>query len=47
MIKLMYDWIKSQGYQPIIIATKLDKINRSTLTYVKMVKDGLKMERMI
>jgi len=25
----MYDWILAQGYKPIIIATKLDKINRS------------------
>ena len=24
--KMMYDWIVSQGYYPIIIATKLDKI---------------------
>lgn len=27
--KNMYDWIVSNGYDPIIIATKLDKINRS------------------
>jgi GTP-binding protein len=27
--KIMYDWILYQGYQPVIIATKLDKINRS------------------
>ncbi len=26
---MMYDWIVSNGYQPIIIATKLDKIKRS------------------
>lgn len=25
----MYEWILAQGYKPIIIATKLDKINRS------------------
>ena len=25
--KMMYDWIVSKGYRPIIIATKLDKIN--------------------
>jgi GTP-binding protein len=44
--KLMYDWIKSQGYQPIIIATKLDKINRSQIQkHVKMLKEGLKMEK--
>ena len=27
--KTMYDWIVYQGYQPIIIATKLDKLKRS------------------
>ena len=27
--KMMYDWILSQGYHPIIIATKLDKLKRS------------------
>lgn len=43
---LMYEWIKGQGYQPIIIATKLDKINRSQIQkHIKMLKDGLKMEK--
>ncbi len=27
--KDMYEWIVYQGYEPVIIATKLDKINRS------------------
>ena len=27
--RLMYHWICEQGYEPIIIATKLDKIKRS------------------
>ncbi len=27
--RIMYDWILQRGYQPIIIATKLDKIKRS------------------
>ena len=27
--KQMYEWILANGYHPIIIATKLDKINRS------------------
>lgn len=27
--RIMYDWIVSRGYHPIIIATKLDKIKRS------------------
>ena len=29
--RLMFDWIKSQGFEPIIIATKLDKIKRSQI----------------
>lgn len=40
--KLMYDWILSNGFEPVIIATKLDKINRSQIQkHVKMVKTGL------
>lgn len=27
--RIMYDWILDRGYQPVIIATKLDKIKRS------------------
>ncbi|HCA69288.1 MAG TPA: YihA family ribosome biogenesis GTP-binding protein, partial [Lachnospiraceae bacterium] len=27
--RIMYDWIVYHGYQPVIIATKLDKIKRS------------------
>ncbi len=27
--RMMYDWMKAQGYAPIIIATKMDKITRS------------------
>ncbi|MCR5595736.1 MAG: ribosome biogenesis GTP-binding protein YihA/YsxC [Lachnospiraceae bacterium] len=30
--KLMYDWVRSRGYEPVIIATKADKIKRSQLT---------------
>ena len=29
--RMMYDWILHNGYQPIIIATKLDKIKKSQL----------------
>lgn len=29
--KIMYDWITHNGFQPIIIATKLDKIKRSQI----------------
>lgn len=40
--KQMYDWIVYQGYDPIIIATKLDKINRSQVQkHVKMIRTGL------
>ncbi len=40
--RLMYDWINSQGYQPIIIATKMDKLNRSQIpAAVKAVREGL------
>ncbi len=44
--RIMYDWILNQGYKPIIIATKLDKINRSQVQkHVKMVKEGLQADR--
>lgn len=40
--RTMYDWICAQGYQPIIIATKSDKINKSQLQkHIKMIKNGL------
>ena len=42
----MYDWIVSNGYKPIIIATKLDKINRSQVQkQVKLIKDTLQVEK--
>lgn len=40
--KMMYKWIVDQGYEPVIIATKLDKIKRSQVQkHVKMLKEGL------
>ena len=40
--RMMYEWILAQGYQPIIIATKLDKLKRSQVQkHVKMIKEGL------
>ncbi|WP_461809767.1 ribosome biogenesis GTP-binding protein YihA/YsxC [Faecalimonas sp.] len=40
--KMMYDWIVYHGYNPIIIATKLDKLKRSQIQkHIKMVKQGL------
>jgi GTP-binding protein len=42
--KQMYQWILRQGYQPVIIATKMDKIKRSQLQkQVKLVKEGLQV----
>lgn len=44
--KIMYDWILSNGFRPIIIATKADKINRSQLQkQVKAVKQGLAVDK--
>lgn len=38
----MYDWIVQNGFQPIIIATKLDKIKRSQVAkQVKLLKTTL------
>lgn len=40
--RMMYEWIVAQGYKPIIIATKLDKIKRSqTAKQLKAVRQGL------
>lgn len=40
--KMMYKWIVEQGFNPIIIATKLDKIKRSQVAkQLKLVKEGL------
>ena len=44
--KMMYDWIVAQGYNPIIIATKLDKIKRSQVDkHLKAVRQGLNLVR--
>ena len=41
--KNMYDWITYNGYNPVIIATKADKIKRSQLQkQIKAVREGLK-----
>lgn len=40
--KLMYNWIVAQGFQPILIATKADKIKRSQLQkQLKLIRTGL------
>ena len=43
--RLMYQWILDQGYRPVIIATKADKLKRSQIAkHVKMVREGLSMQ---
>ena len=43
--KMMYEWIVSQGFHPVIIATKLDKIKRSQLSArVKEIRTTLGMK---
>lgn len=40
--KTMYDWILHNGYEPVIIATKLDKLKRSQVPkHLKQIKTGL------
>lgn len=44
--RMMYEWILDQGYKPVIIATKADKINRSQLQkQVKIVREGLQADK--
>ncbi|MCI8321514.1 MAG: YihA family ribosome biogenesis GTP-binding protein [Dorea sp.] len=38
----MYEWIVANGYRPVVIATKLDKIKRSQKDkHLKLVREGL------
>lgn len=40
--RMMYEWMVYQGYAPIIIATKLDKIKRSQVQkHLKAIREGL------
>ena len=42
---LMYEWMVEQGFAPIIIATKVDKISRGAVPkHIKMIADTLKVE---
>lgn len=42
--KLMYDWIVNNGFNPVIIATKLDKLKRSQVPkHVKAIREGLNL----
>ena len=41
----MYDWIVYNGFHPLIIATKADKINRSQLSkQVKLIRTALDLD---
>ena len=41
----MYDWIVANGYEPVIIATKLDKIKRSQKDKnIKIIKEKLNVK---
>ena len=41
----MYDWIVYQGFDPIIVATKLDKLKRSQVPKaLKTIKEGLNVK---
>ncbi|WP_313134142.1 ribosome biogenesis GTP-binding protein YihA/YsxC [Anaerocolumna sp.] len=41
----MYEWIVYNGFEPVIIATKLDKINRSQKDkQIKIVREGLNVK---
>ncbi len=43
--RIMYDWICRNGYHPMIIATKLDKIKRSQVQkQLKLIRTSLKAE---
>lgn len=42
--RTMYDWICANGFEPIIIATKLDKIKRSQVQkQIKVIREGLQV----
>ncbi len=41
----MYEWICSNGYEPILLLTKLDKIKRSQLQkQVKLIRESLQVK---
>lgn len=44
--RMMYEWMTHQGYAPIVIATKLDKIKRSQIQKnIKIIREALQMEK--
>ncbi len=44
--QLMADWIQSNGFVPVILATKADKLNRSQIPrQIKLVRERLGLEK--
>ena len=44
--KEMYDWIRYNGYDPVIIATKADKISRNQMAkQMKVIREGLSVAK--
>ncbi len=44
--RIMYSWIRKMGFEPIIIATKLDKINRSQIQkQLKLIRTTLEADK--
>ena len=42
--RIMYNWIVDHGFNPVIIATKVDKLKRSQIQkHVKMIRTGLEV----
>lgn len=43
--RMMYEWILHQGYEPVIIATKLDKLKKSQVQkHVQAIRMGLNLK---
>ena len=44
--QMMAGWIRDAGYEPIVVATKADKIKRSQLSkQIRAIREGLAMEK--
>ena len=44
--KMMYDWVVATCFEPVVIATKADKIKRSQLQkQLKLIREGLGMSK--
>ena len=43
--RTMYEWVLHNGFRPVVIATKLDKLKRSQVAgQVKVLREGLGMQ---